>query len=124
MTDTSLSAAAMQRAAAEVCAELADDMANTVLTGLPENARNREAMEAAATKLRYKIEQLPAPSPAALLAEAVNLPEVRSLVEAAKALSDYSRKHTKLGERWVLNQADLEHLEATLVAFIHEARHD
>lgn len=56
--------AAGMRRAAEIVAAMASDHADMVLTGLPENARNREAMEAALTKARYAIlAAIPAPAP-------------------------------------------------------------
>lgn len=44
----------MERAA-EICAGLADQVSDAALTGLPEQARLRESMEAAFTKARHAI---------------------------------------------------------------------
>ena len=56
--------AAGMRRAAELCAAMANDHADMALIGLSENARNREAMEAALTKARYAIlAAIPAPAP-------------------------------------------------------------
>ena len=44
----------MERAA-KICAGLSDQVSNAVLTGLPEQARLRESMEAAFTKARHAI---------------------------------------------------------------------
>ena len=44
----------MERAA-KICAGLADQVSDAVLTGLPEQARFRESMEAAFTKARHAI---------------------------------------------------------------------
>ncbi|MBA3912162.1 MAG: hypothetical protein C0524_20345 [Rhodobacter sp.] len=41
--------------AAEICAGLADQVSDAALTGLPEQARLRESMEAAFTKARHAI---------------------------------------------------------------------
>jgi|GEM_PF-5511263 len=46
--------AALKEAAA-VCAEMAEQVSDAALTGLPEQARAREAMEAALTQARYRI---------------------------------------------------------------------
>jgi hypothetical protein len=48
-------------------------------------------------------------------------PRVTALVEAAARLTARSLKHTKLGERWVLSQLDLEALETALAAFEGDA---
>lgn len=68
MTDTSLSAAAMQRAAAERIQLCADYIEEPFTVGQ-------------LADLAKEILALPTPSPADLLAEAVKLPAVRALVD-------------------------------------------
>ena len=55
----------MERAA-EICAGLADQVSDAALTGLPEQARLRESMEAAFTKASHNVRAL---APADALAE-------------------------------------------------------
>ncbi len=48
--------------------------------------------------------------------EYIRADRVSALVMAARSLIKYSRDNTKLGENWVLSQADLEALDAAIVA--------
>ena len=55
LADAQAAVARGMERAAEICAGLADQVSDAVLTGLPEQARLRESMEAAFTKARHAI---------------------------------------------------------------------
>lgn len=46
-----------------ICESIADTAAEYALTGEPDNARAREGMEAAATKIKHLVAHLPSPTP-------------------------------------------------------------
>lgn len=78
--DANLAVAEAIRRAADACVDLADQVSDAALTGLPEQARLRESMAAAFTKASHIILAL---APADALAEVQRLREERDRFEAA-----------------------------------------
>lgn len=125
MTDTiSLSGAAMQRAAAEVADEFPEFLTSPVTN--EQKAWDNGARKASEI-IRRQILALSAPSPEALMAEAVKLPEVRALIEALQAANARFRilwGHGILGNGIASTELGYRESAAALAPFTQETRHD
>ncbi len=127
-----LDAAAMQRMAADEASRYVQIRSDQIATekakpahyvDIPQVMR-WEAGRIQASSIADAILTLPLPTPADRLAEALRLPEVAALVEAAANLSEWSRANTRLGTPWKLAQDHLVGLEDALRDLTREARHD